>query len=121
MDDTSEEGEGTAKQKEQQASLSSPPPSDWRSSISQNRISTLFDSWMHPTSIASPVGTISRVEKKDVSEPVLLAQHTGDGLKVESPSEELSSNAAEPSIDGKEFEDMLASIHSYWGLRACSK
>ena len=42
------------------------PPNDWRSSISQNRLSSMFDSWMRPS---SPVVGISSPERKLVSEP----------------------------------------------------
>ncbi|KAI0776213.1 FH2-domain-containing protein [Trametes elegans] len=103
-----EEGEGgTAKQKsmEAQGSPESPrgfmAPVDWRGSISQNRFSSILDSWMRPQ---SPVAheEKSTLERKIVSEPKLVEHKMGDSITATS--------VAEPSaggIDPAEFEQML--------------
>lgn len=108
-DDESEEGDGTAKQKEPPLQTAGAGTTDWRSSISQNRLSSMFDSWIHPS---TSVGSVSIPREKkvvSVSEPKLVAQHTGGSFTSE-PVSDLSSIDSDASVDGTEFEEMLVSI-----------
>lgn len=113
--DENDEAEGTAKQKdlahpEAPASPSSSMTTEWRASISQNRLSSMFESWMRPTSPEVPTGTISAKEKT-VSEPRLVAQHTG-GTIIGIPFEMGDSNEAS-EFDQQEFEHVLVSTCTY--------
>ena len=99
-DEEEEEESGTAKLKESTPSLSKSiftPPSDWRSSLSQSRLSTMFDSWIHPTAVVDPPST---PERKVVSEPKLMEHKTGD-----STDSIVSSNTN--TAESLEFEQML--------------
>ncbi|KAJ3004363.1 hypothetical protein NUW54_g4848 [Trametes sanguinea] len=108
-DEEEEGGEGTAKQKSSDSperQSSSPPtrggfvaPVDWRGSISQNRFSSILDSWMRPQ---SPVGHEEKPVPKVVSEPKLVEHKTGDNAA--------SNSVEEPAVEGidpAEFEQML--------------
>lgn len=92
-----EEGGGTAKQKESPSKSTFSPPVDWRSSLSQNRLSTMFDSWMNHTAVIEQPAT---PEKKvvTVSEPKLVEQRADNNF-----------DAASPSAEDSEFEEMLVS------------
>ena len=108
-EDDGEGEDGTAKQKSlemsqlQAGSPQSPrggfvAPMDWRGSISQNRFSSILDSWMRPR---SPVTQEEKPTPRIVSEPKLVAHNTGDSV---------TSAVADPSsgdIDPAEFERML--------------
>lgn len=107
-DEDEDEGDGTAKVKSLEGSVVSETarggfsaPTDWRSSISQHRFSSILDSWMRPQSPTgeskSPPGT----EKKIVSEPKLVAQRTGDSV------DSTASNERSDGVDSAEFEQML--------------
>lgn len=108
-DEESEEEGGTAKMKESSPSPSKSSfvaPNDWRSSISQSRLSSMFDSWMHPTTSADPPST---PEKKVVSEPKLLESRSSDQVDHSTPSH---GNDAD-----SEFEQMLVrSLTCQFGL-----
>lgn len=121
------EGDGTARQKDL-----SPPPStsgaaggkggrpDWRSSISQNRISTMLEGWLRPStptnephqSDATP--TTPPSNRMSVSEPVLLSQNgakrvvqghgNGNGNGSEASGDE------EDEFDSEEFARMVVCI-----------
>lgn len=112
-DEEEDEGDGTAKVKSLEGSMVSDTarggftaPMDWRSSISQNRFSSILDSWMRPQSPTveskSPPGT----EKKVVSEPKLVAQRTGDSISSTASSER--SDGVNPA----EFEQMLVGFYA---------
>ncbi|KAJ3532310.1 hypothetical protein NM688_g7443 [Phlebia brevispora] len=105
-DEDSEEGDGTAKQKDKDVPSTS-GLSEWRNSLSQNRLSSYFESWIHTT--ASPTNTAARVEKKVVSEPKLVAQHTG-GSVTAAVSGAPVSQEPESDVDSTEFEEMLDSL-----------
>lgn len=105
-DEESEDGDGTAKQKDAPPAPAS-PPSDWRNSISQNRLSSMFESWIYPTN-TSPSNTTTRSEKRVVSEPKLVAQHTG-GSPVALPPTDQHPQESELPLDNAEFEEMLVS------------
>lgn len=108
-DEESEEEGGTAKMKESSPSPSKSSfvaPNDWRSSISQSRLSSMFESWMHPTTSADPPST---PEKKVVSEPKLVESRSGDQIDHSTPS---NGNDAD-----SEFEQMLVrSLTDQFGL-----
>ncbi|TCD69208.1 hypothetical protein EIP91_008311, partial [Steccherinum ochraceum] len=100
-DEESEDGDGTAKLKESSPSPSKSTfsaPADWRSSLSQSRLSTMFDSWIHPTAVVDPPSTPTP-EKKVVSEPKLMEQRTGDSQSI------VVRNADDD--EAAEFEQML--------------
>ena len=111
--DDEDEGDGTAKLKESTQALTTPStstrftaPSDWRNSIAQNRLSNLFDSWIHPSSSNSTADLPA--EKKTVSEPRLIKHQTGGSIVGESidSGENIDEDGR---VDAQEFEDMLVS------------
>jgi diaphanous 1 len=114
--DEEDEDEGTAKLRGDSHSSSRPNAtivSDWRGSISPNRLSNLFDGWLNsspPTSPNAPnnrSGTIfSPDNRKNVSEPRLVEHQTGNGLKkyqIPDTSDESESEG----FDEADFEEML--------------
>lgn len=108
------EGDGTAKQKGRiQETVSSSPGfftanSEWRSSMSQSRLSSIFDSWRQSTgSTNATISPPSSPEKKIVSEPTLIPQNTGGPFNAKTSSNVSSKEA----IDVVEFEHMLVSMH----------
>jgi diaphanous 1 len=113
------EGDGTAKQKADSANRDSAPTSsgfftatsDWRSSVSRSRLSSMFDSWMHPsTSVSSPTPTLSSPERRKVSEPKLIAQNTGGSVDIKSGFGSPDPEGGLEVVDATEFEHMLVSI-----------
>lgn len=111
-DEDGEDDEGTAKIGHTPSSpnpLSEPASSDRRGSISQNRLSSIFEGWLRPTSPTSPTrnsSVVSSDNRKTVSEPKLVEHHTGDtstkrGI-LDSTDEEDSED-----FDAAEFEEML--------------
>lgn len=110
-----DEGEGTAKLKDSAktpvAATSASPrftaPSDWRNSIAQNRLSSLFDGWIHS---GSPTNSIVEApqEKKTVSEPKLISHNTGDSVAKLSVAETNGEDEDGPSA--QDFEEMLVSV-----------
>ncbi|KZT71430.1 FH2-domain-containing protein [Daedalea quercina L-15889] len=106
--DESDEAEGTAKQKdlaqpEAPASPTFSMTTDWRASISQNRFSSMFESWIRPTSPEIPVGATAAKEKI-VSEPKLVEQHTGGTIVGNA----FDSTDEDPNdLDELEFEHVL--------------
>ncbi|CDO73783.1 hypothetical protein BN946_scf185015.g111 [Trametes cinnabarina] len=113
QEDDEEEGEGeesTAKLKspglqEQQLGSSQisrggfVAPIDWRGSISQNRFSSIIDSWMRPQ---SPVGHEEKPTPKIVSEPKLVEHKAGEVSAGNSAEE-----SAVDDVDPADFEQML--------------
>lgn len=114
-----EEESGTAKQKSDahsQASVSTgtsgffTATSDWRGSVSQNRLSNLFDSWIHPTTSVTNPASASPPERKKVSEPKLISHDTGGSVDLKSPSTPSNSESqVGGTIDAAEFDHMLVS------------
>jgi hypothetical protein len=112
--ETSEEeyGDGTAKQARASAvSDISPPPSkvksespDWRQSFSQGRLSSVFESWLRPSTPTSPTRAPKNFtpERMSVSEPKLLEQA---GEDVASHTSHV--DAVEVDLDMGDFEQML--------------
>ncbi len=110
-EDEDTEGEGTAKQKDLEEYVTArdggfKAPMDWRGSISQNRFSSILDSWMRPQSPTGEANSPPAPEKKVVSEPKLVEHKTGDSV--------VSSASNEPpaSVDMAEFEQMLVGTSS---------
>jgi diaphanous 1 len=102
--DGEDEDEGTAK-------LGAGRPTetaDWRGSFSQNRLSSLFDGWLRPTSPASPHrNSITQPlgNRKSVSEPRLVEHHTGDTMSPDAINEVTEDDSS------SDFDEMLVCIH----------
>ena len=116
-EEETEEGGGTAKQKgdtPSQGSVSTATSgfftatSDWRSSVAQNRLSNLFDSWMGSSNPASSPASGSP-ERKKVSEPKLISHNTGGSIDFKTPSTSSSDQGQPGGVDAAEFEHMLVS------------
>jgi hypothetical protein len=112
-DGESTDGEDTAKQQK----LVQPPhphnkrdSPEWRSSLSQNRLSTLFDAWSNNTQSTSPkrVSTVFTSERVSVSEPKLVEHHTGSSGAGSGHGNFENSETEEP--DSAEFEQMLVRL-----------
>ena len=106
-----EDGDGTAKQSRASAvSDASPPPkvksesADWRQSLSQGRLSSVFESWLRPSTPTSPTRTTNNFtpERMSVSEPKLL-ERTGES----DTSDTNNDDAVEADLDMGDFELML--------------
>jgi diaphanous 1 len=78
-------------------------PPDWRSSISQARLSSLFDVWKRPASPTSPSPAGVNHEKKIVSEPKLVEQHSGSSLL----STGNEATEVDQTFNSADFEQML--------------
>lgn len=105
--DEEDEDEGTAKLASD--SPMRPPPAtntaDWRGSLSQNRLSSLFDGWLNSSPPASPNRNStfgSPGDRKSVSEPKLVGHIAGNGLVVDSMNTEIEGDFSEA-----DFENML--------------
>jgi diaphanous 1 len=103
-----EDGDGTAKQVNACAVSDVSPPSktkaaDWRQSLSQARLSSVFESWLHPSTPTSPkTAKVSIPGRMSVSEPKLLERAEGD-----IGSDASSVEAVEADLDTDGFEQML--------------
>jgi diaphanous 1 len=103
-----EDGDGTAKQANTSAVSDISPPSktksvDWRQSLSQGRLSSVFESWLRPSSPTSPrTAKVSTPERIGVSETKLLERVNGDA-----GSDTSSVDAMEADLDTEGFEQML--------------
>jgi hypothetical protein len=106
-----EDGDGTAKQKQANTSaVSDVSPSsktkstDWRQSLSQARLSSVFESWLRPSTPTSPTRTAksSTPERMNVSEPKLLDRTSED---VGSHTDQ--ADVVEGDLDMADFEQML--------------
>jgi len=111
-----EDGDGTAKQASARAVSDGSPPSpsktkstDWRQSLSQARLSSVFESWLRPSTPTSPprVAKTSTSERMSVSEPKLLERTNGDV-----GSDTNSVDAVEVDLDTDGFEQMLVSARA---------
>lgn len=82
---------------------------DWRSSLSQSRLSNLFEGWGNsPGSNSTARGSVVfPPERINVSEPKLVEHRTGSGEPVNTDHGPAEDNEAEPDRD--EFEQMLVS------------
>lgn len=108
-----EDGDGTAKQSRASAVSDASPPSkvksesaDWRQSLSQGRLSSVFESWLRPSTPTSPSPTRTTnnftPERMSVSEPKLL-ERTGES----DTSDTNNDDAVEADLDMGDFELML--------------
>ncbi|KAG6910997.1 hypothetical protein DXG01_006051 [Tephrocybe rancida] len=102
-----DEDEGTAKMNASQDSVTHIATPERKGSISQNRLSNLFDGWLRPASPTSPTrnSTFSLADnRKSVSEPRLLEDNPGIGNSISSTvSEALKSD----DVDGAAFDKLL--------------
>ena len=106
-----EDGDGTAKQRRASAVSDTSPPSkaksnsaEWRQSLSQGRLSSVFESWLRPSTPTSPTRTAKNFtpERMSVSEPKLL-ERTGES----DTSDTNCVDAVEADLDMGDFEQML--------------
>lgn len=112
-DEGSIEGEGTAKQKKSDDNArarderrNSP---DWRSSLSQSRLSSLFGGWVSESPTTTPSRSSAVFAPDLVSEPKLVGRipRGAEGARVESPNPG-DLDIEEP--DSAEFEKMLVCL-----------
>jgi diaphanous 1 len=118
-----EDGDGTAKQARASAVSDISPPSkvksesgDWRQSLSQGRLSSVFESWLRPSTPTSPTRTTKNFtpERMSVSEPKLL-ERTGEDVA----SHTSHVDAAEDNPDMDDFEQMLVCAQLQVRLCVC--
>ena len=118
-----EDGDGTAKQASARAvSDGSPPPpsktksTDWRQSLSQARLSSVFEGWLRPSTPTSPprVAKTSTSERMSVSEPKLL-ERTNEDVS----SDTSSVDTVDVDLDTDGFEQMLVSARAQMRLNVC--
>jgi diaphanous 1 len=108
VESNTEAEEGTARFQTRTSPTSSsivaarPASPDWRASISQARLSSIFDVWKLSTSPTSSSPANFTGEKKIVSEPRLVEQHSGSGFL--SSDEEVEGSQ---KFNSAEFEQML--------------
>ena len=106
-----EDGDGTAKQARASAVSDISPTSkaksesaDWRQSLSQGRLSSVFESWLRPSTPTSPTRASKNFtpERMSVSEPKLLERADED-----TASHKSHIDAEEDDLDMDDFEQML--------------
>ena len=106
-----EDGDGTAKQPRASAVSDISPPSkaksesaDWRQSLSQGRLSSVFESWLRPSTPTSPTRTAKNFtpERMSVSEPKLLERTSESDI-----SDTSNVDAVEADLDMVDFDQML--------------
>jgi diaphanous 1 len=113
MDTSEEEGDGTAKQAITSTAVSdvSPPSkaksADWRQSLSQGRLSSVFEGWLRPSTPTSPTrtGKSFAPERMSVSEPRLLERTSEDA-----GSHTGHADAMEAELNMSDFEQMLVCV-----------
>ena len=108
LEEEEDDGDGTAKQgNTRPASDCSPPsnttPTDWRQSLSQARLSSVFESWLRPSTPTSPsrAPKSSTSERISVSEPKLMERTDGDVETRTHP------DVGDVDLDMDGFEQML--------------
>ncbi|KAH9077002.1 armadillo-type protein, partial [Lactarius deliciosus] len=104
-----EDAGGTAKQNPAHPASKVPSPAkpstEWRQSLSQARFSSVFDSWLRPSTSTSPPKVTkdsALPERMSVSEPKLMGRTNGD-----SHSQTSQDDNWEDGLDTNEFEQML--------------
>ncbi|EIW76318.1 hypothetical protein CONPUDRAFT_139713 [Coniophora puteana RWD-64-598 SS2] len=116
QEEEEEEEEGTAKLPDISPPRPTSPSVDWRASLSQSRLTSLFSGWQTPAAPAAPAapttptavvtptpqGTIGR---KSVSEPRIMEQHTGGSVGGAAQPTNLDTLTEE--VDDSEFEQFL--------------
>jgi len=119
IDTEEEEGDGTAKQAIASAAVSdvSPPSktksADWRQSLSQGRLSSVFEGWLRPSTPTSPTreGKSFAPERMSVSEPKLLGRTSEDA-----GSHTSHADAVEAELNMNDFEQMLVCAMYRYGM-----
>jgi diaphanous 1 len=83
---------------------------EWRQSLSQARLSSVFDSWLHSSTSTSPprVTKVSTPERMSVSEPMLMGRTNGDA-----DSQTSEDDSGDDSLDADEFEQLLVCASVY--------
>jgi diaphanous 1 len=102
------EEEGTAKMSDGKTATPAHSPNssaDWRGTMSQNRLSSMFDGWLSSSGNRSSVVLSTEDKRKSVSEPRLVQQHTGGSIHH---SESESDTGDESGLD-EDFNRMLVS------------
>jgi diaphanous 1 len=86
--------------------------SDWKGTFSQHRISSLFESWFAPASpnSANRAGPATSSQRKNVSEPKLAPQRTGNGVLSANMIPEKYEEDEEAEVDPVAFEQMLVRL-----------
>lgn len=124
-----EEEEGTAKSPHASRNQGNPPSSQsqnqqtWKGSVTQARLSTLFDGWLGSTSAPTPSTppTISRRQgigsspnRMSVSGPRLVAQHTGGTPRMDSAAapEGAGDEEGDDVFDESAFDEMVVRLSS---------
>ena len=106
-----DEDEGTAKLGPGRPNTHPTDIADRRGSLSQNRLSSLFDGWLRSTSPTSPNQlrrssiSLSSDKRKSVSEPRLVDHHTGSDAM--SPD---ATNGVTEDVSSLDFNQMLVCI-----------
>jgi diaphanous 1 len=104
--DEEEEDDGTAKRNEvpQSQVVRQNSTSNWRNSISPNRLSHLFDGWNQPAAPETPTrsSVVILPDKKAVSEPKLVEHGTGMSMTAES-----TDNSDLGDLEFADFEQMV--------------
>lgn len=112
-EDASTEDEGTAKQQrltEMPHPLNERRDPDWLSSLSQSRLSNLFDGWLSTSASTSPTraNTMFASDRINVSEPKLVEHRTGDARSLNGDGDPTGDSEGEEP-DTATFEQMLVS------------
>ena len=110
-----EDAGGTAKQTPASVTskVSSPAKTnstsiEWRQSLSQARFSSVFDTWLRPSTSTSPprVTKVPTPERMSVSEPKLMGRTNGDAH-----SQTSQDDSEEDGLDTDEFEQLLVCVN----------
>jgi diaphanous 1 len=112
-----EEESGTAKQipahpaskvPDTSSAKTSATSTEWRQSLSQARLSSVFDSWLRSPTPTSPprVTKVSTPERMSVSEPKLIGLTNGD-----TDSQTGQEDSVEEGLDTDEFEQLLVCVN----------
>jgi len=106
FEEDADDDEGTLKRHHPRPHLHSLAQSsspDWRTTLSPNRLSNLFDGWIRPSPPVSPtrISAIFVPDKKNVSEPKLL-EHQAMNTSV-------PSDAGYDDLDIADFQKMVVS------------
>lgn len=118
--DEEDEDEGTAKVHDKPNSRGLPETSttEMRGSVSQNRLSSLFEGWMGTSSPASSNRSSAIFipeNRKSVSEPRLVEHHTGASLTTDRIPE-ANEDDESSDVDENDFKQML--VGDIWSMHA---
>jgi diaphanous 1 len=100
--DEEDEDDGTAKLGEGPPNAHPTETADWKGSFSQNRLTSLFDGWLRPTSPTPPTLPHPSDNRISVSEPRLVEHHTGSDVMSAA-----ATNGETEDVSLTDFDDML--------------